>query len=64
MSDFLLALGFFLDVIGLVFQMLDNVFIFDAHSVLDLFLALEFVAVTMWGIFALIDDNSKHSEDS
>ncbi|WP_340819014.1 hypothetical protein [Methanolobus sp. WCC4] len=64
MSDFLLAFGFFLNVIVMLFQMLDNVIIFDTHTVLDLLLAFEFVGVTLWGIFELIDDNSKHSEDS
>ena len=61
-SAFLLAVGFFIDVIGLCFMAIDNWILYDGYSVLDFLVAVDLVSITLWGIFTLIDDNSKKSK--
>ena len=54
MSDFLLVFAFFMNIIALLFNALDTVFIFDSVSLLDLACMFEFVHISMWGIFQII----------
>lgn len=61
-SDFLLAIGFVFDIIGFCFMAIDSWILFDGYSLLDIFVAFDFVSITLWGIFTLIDDNSKKSK--
>ncbi|WP_321430098.1 hypothetical protein [uncultured Methanolobus sp.] len=60
-SAFLLAVAFFIDVIGMCFMAIDSWVLYEGYSVLDFFVAVDLVSITLWGIFTLIDDNSKKS---
>ncbi|WP_406656160.1 hypothetical protein V7O62_09885 [Methanolobus sp. ZRKC2] len=64
MSDFLLVFPFLAGVVAQVFDAIDTVIVFNSYSVLDLLVSIEYVHITLWGVFELIgSDNSKGSEE-
>ena len=61
MGDFAEIMVFLCTLIGGAFDSFDSVYI-DSWSLLDIFVSLEYMAITLWGIFQLIGTDNENKE--
>lgn len=54
MSDLSIIVGLFANILGSLFTAFDSYYI-DSWSLLDIFVALEYLSISLWGLFRLID---------
>lgn len=59
---FILVIVFLANVVTQIFTMLDTVIVYSDVSVLHIFVALEYVYITLWGVFELIGSDNKGGE--
>ena len=62
MSEFVLLIGFWASVVTQIFTLLDTVYWGD-HSILTIFVAIEFASITLWGIGTLIKPDSSNGDE-
>ncbi|WP_406657398.1 hypothetical protein V7O62_02265 [Methanolobus sp. ZRKC2] len=62
MSDLVLLMNFWSQVVAQIFMMLDSVY-FGDHSILNILCAFEFASITIWGVFALVETHKGGDSD-